>query len=258
MILTDTHTHLYSKDYDTDRIPMIQRALDANVTRLFLPNINQESAHALDPLLRKYPHNCFAMMGLHPCVIDANYQNDLQWLKTTLLNPTFKVIAIGEIGLDFYHDVTFKHEQEIAFRQQIELALHYKLPINLHVRSAFEETLKILNEYKSPQLRGIFHCFSGNIPEAKRALALGNFKLGIGGVVTFKNSKLAEVVNSVDLKDLVLETDAPYLAPVPFRGQRNESAYLTLIAQKIADIKQTSLEQVAQITTQNSIDIFGI
>ena len=258
MTLTDTHAHLYSTEYDEDRTAMVQRSIEAGVTRLFMPNIDRASALPMFLLQKQFPENCYSMLGLHPCSIGEDYEQELEWLEQILLDASSQIVAIGEIGLDFYHDKTFAHQQEIAFRKQIEMAISYHLPLILHVRKAFEQTIKVLEEYKSHHLKGIFHCYSGSLDQALEALEVGDFKFGIGGVVTFKNSALQHVVASLSLDHIVLETDAPFLAPMPFRGQRNESAYLTYIAQKVADLNKCTLEEVAQITTKNSKDIFGV
>ncbi len=255
MILTDTHTHLYSKEFDADRTALIEKAMAAGVTRFFMPNVASESIPGMFQMEQQFPDNCFAMMGLHPCSVNASYQQELVVMQHWLEKRKFA--AIGEIGIDLYWDKTFFEQQQDAFRTQIGWAKKYNLPYVIHSRNAFDETMAIVNEFKEEKIKAIFHCYSGNIEQAEQVLALGTFKLGIGGVVTFKNSGLDKVVEAVDLKHLVLETDAPYLAPMPHRGKRNQPDYLTLIAQKIADIKKISIEEVAEVTTQNSKDVFG-
>jgi len=250
----DTHTHLYSDEFNDDRDSIIQKAIALGVTQFYLPNVDSSSITGMLALEEKYPKQCFPMMGLHPCSVNTTYLQELQMVKHSLDKKQF--YAIGEIGMDLYWDKTYVKEQQHAFKQQIDWALHYNYTIVIHCRNAFDEILDILNSYtKLP--KGIFHCFSGNIEQAQQILHFGNFKLGIGGVVTFKNSGLDKVVEHIDLKHLVLETDSPYLAPLPYRGKRNESAYIPIIAQKIADIKNTTIENVMEITTSNAIEIFN-
>lgn len=254
MTFIDTHTHLYSEQFNSDRTAMIEAAIAKGVQTFYLPNIDHESIEGMLKLEEQFPGQCLPMMGLHPCSVNAGYQQELDLVKSWLDKRRFA--AIGEIGIDLYWDKTFIKEQEIAFRQQIDWALEFGYTISIHCRSAFDEIYAILKSY--PKLpKSIFHCFSGNTEQAKLIIALNNFKLGIGGVVTFKNSGLDKVVEDIDLKHLVLETDAPYLAPVPHRGKRNESAYIPIIAEKIAAIKGISIEEVASVTSQNALDIFG-
>jgi len=255
MILTDTHTHLYSKDFDTDRSELIETAIKNGIKRFFLPNIDSESIPGMFQMEKQFPDNCFAMMGLHPCSVNATYQDELQVVKHWLSKRKF--IGIGEIGIDLYWDKTFLVQQQDAFRTQIQLAKEYNLPYVIHSRNSFNEVMEIVSEFKNDAIKAIFHCFSGNVQQAEEVIAAGNFKLGIGGVVTFKNSGLDKVVEAIDLKHLVLETDAPYLAPLPYRGKRNEPDHLLLVAKKIAEIKNISVEEVAAVTTQNSIEVFG-
>jgi TatD DNase family protein len=262
----DSHTHLYSNQFDEDRSEIILNAINSGVEKLLLPNIDLESIEAMYALEKEFPKNCFAMMGLHPCSVTENYTELLAKIKTELFSRKF--IAVGEIGIDLYWDKTFFEQQQDAFRTQLGFAKKYDLPYIIHSRNSFDETMEIVNEFKADQLKAIFHCFSGNVEQAEQVIAsgltagtsmteAGNFKLGIGGVVSFKNSGLDKVVEAIDLKHIVLETDAPYLAPMPHRGKRNEPDYLFLVAQKIADIKRISIEEVAAVTTQNSIDVFG-
>lgn len=255
MVFTDTHTHLYSKEFDNDRPALIAKAIESGVTRFFLPNVDSESLPLMFQVEKQFPENCFSMMGLHPCSVNAHYQQELMIVEHWLTRRKF--VAIGEIGIDLYWDKTFFVQQQDAFRRQITLAQKYNLPYVIHSRNSFDEVMEIVNEFNNSDTRAIFHCFSGNVEQAKQVVALGNFKLGIGGVVTFKNSGLDKVVEAIDLKHLVLETDAPYLAPAPHRGKRNEPDYLLLVAQKIAEIKNISVEEVAAVTTQSSKDIFG-
>lgn len=255
MILTDTHTHLYSKDFNPDRTLLIQKAIDSGVKRFFMPNVDDESIAPMFQVEKQFPDNCFAMMGLHPCSVKGTYQKEIQVIKYWLNKRKF--VAIGEIGIDLYWDKTFFLQQQDAFRTQIQLAQQYNLPYVIHSRNSFNEVMEIVTEFKDNAPKAIFHCFSGTVEQAEQVVRLGNFKLGIGGVVTFKNSGLDKVVEAIDLKHLVLETDAPYLAPIPHRGKRNEPDYVLLIAKKIAEIKNISVEEVAAVTTQNSMDVFG-
>ena len=255
MNLTDTHCHLYSEEFSQDIDDIIRRAEAAGVTRFYLPAIDSTAIVQMLALEERYPGKCIAMMGLHPCYVKENYEQELAiaagWLQKR------KFAAIGEIGLDHYWDKTFVKEQEIAFRTQIEWALSYNLPIVIHTRNAMQETINIVKEYVPAGLRGIFHCFSGSYESAKEIIKAG-FYLGIGGVVTYKNGGLAEVLEHISLQHLVLETDAPYLTPVPFRGKRNESSYLQYVVTKLAAIKNCTEEEVAMATTANAEKIFGI
>jgi len=255
MILTDTHTHLYSKEFDTERTILIQKAIDSGITRMFMPNVDSDSIPGMFLVEKQFPENCFAMMGLHPCSIGSNYQQELQVVEYWLNKRKF--VAIGEIGIDLYWDKTYIAQQQDAFRMQIQLAKKHELPYVIHARNSFDEVMEIVTEFKNDNLKAIFHCFSGTIEQAEQIVEMKNFKLGIGGVVTFKNSGLDKVVEAIDLKHLVLETDAPYLAPVPFRGKTNQPEYLLVVAQKIAEIKNISLEEVIEVTTQNSVDVFN-
>ena len=256
MILTDTHTHLYSEQFKEDIDEVVQKAIKLGISRFFLPNIDSGYTNALLALAKKYPDNMFPMMGLHPCSVKADYQQELAQVEKML--SEHQVVAIGEIGIDLYWDKTFLKEQQAAFRHQIRLAKANNLPFVIHCRDAFDAIFEILDEENDENMRGIFHCFTGNLEQAQKIINYGGFKLGIGGVVTFKNAGLDKVVEQLNLEHIVLETDAPYLAPVPYRGKRNESAYLIEIATKIADLKQVSLEEVAKITTINSKTVFGV
>ena len=249
----DTHTHLYSEEFNEDRTAVINTAISNSVTKLYLPNIDSNSIDGMLQLEKEFPDNCFAMMGLHPCSVKENYLDELTIVKKWLDKRKF--IAIGEIGIDLYWDKTFITEQEIAFKNQIDWALEYNYSIVIHCRNAFDEIFTILQSY-SKLPKGIFHCFSGDVEQAQKILALKNFKLGIGGVVTFKNSGLDKVVETISIEDIVLETDSPYLAPMPYRGKRNESSYITLIAKKVAELKNISIEEVENITTKNANFIF--
>lgn len=259
--LTDTHAHLYSSEFDADRNDMIKRALQLGVKRFFLPNVDEESIEPMLQLMQQYPSQCFGMMGLHPCSVKENVDEQLHNIEQAFKANRF--VAIGEIGIDLYWDKTFFEQQKKAFKVQCLWALENNLPIAIHCRNAMQEIIELLDElkattaYKNNSFKGIFHCFSGNNSEAKKIIDYG-FYLGIGGVLTYKNSGLDKAIEDIDLKHLVLETDAPYLAPVPMRGKRNESAYLRHVADKLAELKQCSLFEVAEITTQNSIHIFGV
>ena len=254
MILTDTHSHLYSEEFDEDREKMIQSAIDLGVSRLFVPSIDSSYTQKMYGLETQFPENVFLMMGLHPCYVKENYEDELAHVITELASRKFA--AIGEIGIDLFWDKSFLKQQQSVFVKQIQLAKQYKLPINIHCRDAFNEVLEILEQEKSAELWGIFHCFTGDFNQAKQAISSG-MKLGIGGVATFKNGKIDQFLNEIDLKHIVLETDAPYLAPVPYRGKRNESSYIKVIAEKLSEIYQLPIEDIAAITTQNSKDIFG-
>ncbi len=249
----DTHTHLYSEEFNADRYERINDAIEKKVTKFFMPNVDSASIEGMLQLEIHFPDQCFPMMGLHPCSVKENYREELAIVKKWL--DTRRFWGIGEIGIDLYWDKTFIKEQELAFREQIYWALEYNYTIVIHCRNAFDEIFSILKSYEKLP-KGVFHCFSGDFIQAQKILSLGNFKLGIGGVVTFKNSGLDKVVEQLNLHDIVLETDAPYLAPMPYRGKRNESAYIPLIAEKIAQLKNVSVEEVARVTTENAIEIF--
>jgi|TARA_B110000090_G_scaffold148200_1_gene162601 TatD DNase family protein len=254
MHLIDTHTHLYSEKFNEDREERIQEAIDAGVKQFFMPNIDATSIEGMNNLVQRFPKNCFAMMGLHPCSVNENVEQELQLVEQEL--KTNKYIAVGEIGMDLYWDKSFQVEQEMAFRKQIEWAKELNLPIDIHCREAFDEILTIMDDLNDDGMKGVFHCFTGSLEQAQHILNYGDFKLGIGGVVTFKNSGLDKVIKKLKLKDLVLETDAPYLAPAPFRGKRNESAYLVNVADKVSDIFEVSVAEVAAQTTKNALQIF--
>jgi TatD DNase family protein len=255
MIFVDTHTHLYLDTFDNDRDEMIKNALSKGVQYMLLPNIDSASAESLLSLCKNFPDNCLPMMGLHPTSVKENYQDELNYIEQKLSEN--KYVAIGECGIDLYWDTSHFDFQEIVFRLQIEWALLHKLPLVIHSRNSFEEIYNILCDFQGSGLCGVFHCFSGNSEQADKALNLG-FYLGIGGVVTFKNSGLNEILKNIPMERIVLETDSPFLAPVPYRGKRNESSYLPLIAEKVARIRQMTLEQVAEITTENARNLFQI
>ena len=255
MIITDTHTHLYSEEFDHDRNDMIQRAIDNGVTRFFIPAIDSKCTQSMYELETQFPDNIFLMMGLHPTYVKDNYLDELQHVESELSKRKF--YAVGEIGIDLYWDKTHLAEQQIAFRRQIQLAKRYKLPIVIHCREAFDAIFEILEEEKSEDLFGIFHCFSGTYEQAIQAISY-NMKLGIGGVVTFKNGKIDQFLRKIDLKHIVLETDSPYLAPIPYRGKRNESSYIVNVVHKLAEIYGCTSEEIARITTENSKAVFSI
>jgi TatD DNase family protein len=255
MLLTDTHTHLY---YETDlqkRAELMQRCFDNHINRLFLPNVDIESVAQVFDLVSTYPENCYPMLGLHPCSVKDDWEQVLAAIKSSHLNH--KIYAIGEIGIDLYWDKTTLPQQIAAFKQQIAWAKNLQLPIVIHCRDAFDEVFEVLEQEQGDDLRGIFHCFTGNLEQALKVISLG-FYLGIGGVVTYKNAGLDKILPQIDLSHIVLETDSPYLSPVPHRGKPNESSYLIYVAQKVADVYQTSIEKVADITTANSKKIFGV
>ena len=255
MIITDTHTHLYSNHFNEDLSLVMQRAFDSGVKRLFIPAIDSATTEAMYSLEKQYPDNVFLMMGLHPTSVKSNFEQELEHIKREFSKRHF--FAVGEIGIDLYWDKSNLENQKKAFKIQIQLAKKYKLPIVIHCRDAFDEIFKILESENDDDLFGIFHCFTGTEEQANKAISF-NMKLGIGGVVTFKNGKIDTFLNKIDIKNIVLETDSPYLSPVPYRGERNESSYLTLICKKLAEIYQLSEEEISLITTQNSKDVFGI
>lgn len=254
-MLTDTHTHLYSESFDEDRTAMMQRAIEAGINRFFIPAIDSSYAAAMYQLEKEYPDNVHLMMGLHPTSVKENYKEELAFVAQQFLLRKF--IAVGEIGIDLYWDKATLSIQQEAFKFQIQLAKKYKLPIVIHCRDAFDEVFEVLESEKGEDLFGIFHCFTGTLEQAKKALSY-NMKLGIGGVVTFKNGKIDQFLNEISLQDIVLETDAPYLSPAPFRGKRNESSYLVQINRKVAEVYGISEKEVAAITTENSKQIFSI
>ena len=253
MIITDTHTHLYSEQFDDDRVEVIERALAAGVTRFFIPAIDSSYTNAMYALEASYPNHMFLMTGVHPCHVKADYLEELAHVKEQLNSREF--VAIGEIGIDLYWDQSTLKPQQEVFRLQIQLAKQYKLPIVIHCRDAFDEVFQVLEEEKGPELFGIFHCFTGTLEQAQKAISY-NMKLGIGGVATFKNGKIDQFLNQISLGHIVLETDAPYLSPVPFRGKRNESSYILNVLEKLSEIYAVSSDEIALITTENSKSIF--
>ncbi|SIS81835.1 TatD DNase family protein [Zobellia uliginosa] len=255
MILTDTHTHLYSEAFDEDREAVIEKAMALGVKRFFIPAIDSTYTEAMFELEKSHPENIFLMMGLHPTHVKESYKEELRHVGEMLAQRKF--YAVGEIGMDLYWDKTFLKEQQEAFRTQIQLAKKYKLPIVIHCRDAFDEVFEVLESEKDDGLYGVFHCFTGNLEQAQKAIGY-NMMLGIGGVVTFKNGKIDTFLAEIPLKNIVLETDSPYLAPVPYRGKRNESAYLMQVVEKLADLYGLPTETVAELTTENSKRVFGV
>jgi TatD DNase family protein len=255
MLLIDTHNHMYLKAFADDVAEVVARARNIGVYRILLPAIDGETHADLVLLAETYPDLCYPMMGLHPTSVKQNWQEEFSIVKNLL--STEKFFAIGETGIDLYWDTSFAREQEEAFRAQIELSLEYNLPVVIHSRQSFSEVIAVLQDYASTGLRGVFHAFSGNLVQANQAIDLGLF-LGVGGVVTYKNSGLGEVIKEVGLEYLLLETDAPYLAPVPHRGKRNEPSFLQHVVQQIASLKDVEAEHVAFITSQNAIRLFDL
>ncbi|MDX1651196.1 MAG: TatD family hydrolase [Brumimicrobium sp.] len=256
MTYIDTHAHLYADQFDDDRTEMIQRAIDQGVQKILLPNINLDSIDGMESLTKQFPEVCYSMMGIHPCDVKENWEDQLATAKTRFLKG--KHIAIGEIGIDLYWDKSLKKEQTAAFTEQIRWAKEESLPIVIHCRESFDEIFEVIDKENDESLFGIFHCFTGTENQAQKILEYGGFKLGIGGVVTFKNSGLDKVLKNVSPDYLVLETDAPYLAPSPHRGKRNESSYIPLIAEKLASIYGLSKTEIGQITTKNALEIFQL
>jgi len=254
--MIDTHSHIYSEDFDADRAEIVQRAKEAGVQHIILPNCDSATLAPMLALEAEYPSYCHAAIGLHPTSVKEDYQNELALVKSELERRSF--IAVGEIGIDLYWDKTFLSEQTKAFQQQLDWALEYKLPVIIHVRDSFSETMNALAPYKNKGLTGVFHSFTGTIEEAQEIIDFGGFKLGINGIVTFKNSGLAAVVEQIALKHILLETDSPYLTPAPHRGKRNESAYVSLVCKKLAEVYNCSAEQIDTQTTQNALALFGI
>jgi len=255
MIITDTHTHLYSKQFDEDRQKMMHRALDNGVSRFFIPAIDSGYTESMLRLENDYPKHVFLMMGLHPTSVKENYLEELTLVKDWIKSRSF--YAIGEIGIDLYWDTSFLQQQQDAFKTQIKWAKEKNLPIVIHCRNSFDEIFEILEEEKDDKLFGIFHCFTGSLDQANRAISF-NMKLGIGGVVTFKNGGIDKFLHEIPINNIVLETDSPYLAPVPFRGKRNESSYIIKVLDKLVDIYKLTPQEIALLTTQNSREIFGI
>ena len=255
MKLIDTHSHIYLEDFDDDRQQMIERAEIEGIEKILMPAIDSITHEKMLQISEQFSQLCKPMMGLHPCSVKENYLDELRVIKDYFGKKDF--VAIGEIGLDFYWDVSYKAQQYDAFHQQIDWAFQYDLPIVIHSRNSIDECIAVVAEHQKGNLKGVFHCFSGSIDQAKKIIDL-NFYLGIGGVLTFKNSGLDKVMEHLTLDNILLETDAPYLAPVPFRGKRNECSYLRYIVQKLGEIKKVDAEEIAEITTANAEKLFGL
>ena len=256
MTYIDTHAHLYAEQFEADREEMIKRAFDAGVEKVFLPNIDENSIEGMEQLVAQYPGKFFSMMGIHPCDVQQNWEEQLNKIQS-YFKPKHH-IAIGEIGIDLYWDKSLQKEQTLAFEAQIKWAKEVGLPIVIHARDSFDEIFEVVDQLNDDRLRGVFHCFTGDLKQANKIINYGGFKLGIGGVVTFKNSGLTEVLTDVSLEHLVLETDAPYLAPIPFRGKRNESSYIPFIAKKLSDIYGLDEVTIGAITTANALQVFEL
>ena len=255
MRIIDTHTHLYLNQYKEDVDMVIERAVKKGVDRFIFPAIDSSHLEEMHDLKKRYPENIYLMSGLHPVSVKENYKEELEIVFKSL--SAHKYVAIGEIGIDLYWDKTFLKEQQEAFEIQIRLAVSNDLPIVIHCREGFNEIFEILDAEKCPKLRGVFHCFTGTLEQAQRAIDLG-FLLGIGGVVTFKNGGIDKFINQIDIQNIVLETDAPYLSPAPFRGKRNESSYITYVLNKLSGLYEISEIEIADITTKNAIKIFNL
>ena len=255
MNLIDTHTHMFSSQFDEDREQIVKQCIESGIETLLLPNINSETIDAMWSLCDLFPKNCFPMIGLHPCDVKEDYQKELDMVVQELKNR--KYVAVGEIGIDLHWDKTTVDIQKNAFDQQIKWAIEFDLPIAIHIRESFEEVFEVLEQNIHPKLRGVFHCFTGTLEQAQKAISMG-FMLGVGGVVTFKNSGVDKVLENIDLKHLVLETDSPYLAPTPLRGKRNDSRNLQLICDKLAQLNDLESSEVARITTKNAQTLFNL
>jgi TatD DNase family protein len=256
MQFIDTHTHLFSSSFDEDRSEIVKRAINAGVDKLLLPNIDISSIEPMYQLCEQFPSNCLPMMGLHPGSVDEKWEENLEIIRKNLFER--KNYAVGEIGMDLYWDKTFVNQQAEAFRRQVNWAKELALPIVIHAREAFDEIFEIVDELNDERLTGVFHCFTGTVDQAIKIRNYGGFKLGIGGVLTYKKAGLDEVLKEIDLSEMMLETDSPYLPPTPHRGKRNESAYLLHIAEKLAEVKGVSLNEVATVTTANAIKLFKL
>ena len=255
MNLIDTHTHMFSSQFDEDREQIVKECIESGIETLLLPNINSETIDAMWSLCDLFPKNCFPMIGLHPCDVKEDYQKELDIVLQELKNR--KYVAVGEIGIDLHWDKTTVDIQKSAFDQQIKWAIEFDLPIAIHIRESFEEVFEVLEQNIHPKLRGVFHCFTGTLEQAQKAISMG-FMLGVGGVVTFKNSGVDKVLENIDLKHLVLETDSPYLAPTPLRGKRNDSRNLQLICDKLAQLNDLESSEVARITSKNAQTLFKL
>ncbi len=255
MIFIDSHTHLYLEEFQNDRQNVVEKAIAEGIEYMILPAIDKSSFDSMKQLCHDFPQNCFPMIGLHPTSVEENYKEELDFVEKELQEK--KYVAVGEIGIDLYWDKTYAEQQKFAFRYQLKLAKKHNLPVAIHTRDSFNDVYKIVREEQDGTLKGVFHCFTGNLDEAKKIMDL-NFFMGIGGIVTFKNSGQDKVVKDIPLESILLETDSPFLTPAPYRGKRNESAYIKLIATKIAEVKEVSIESVANITSSNSMNLFGL
>ena len=255
MKLIDTHCHIYASEFDPDRPAMLARARDEGITNMLMPAIDSSTHESMLRLENEFPVECKSMMGLHPCSVKANYQEEMQIVDQYFKERSF--IAVGETGLDFYWDLSFRNEQVEVFQRQIDSAIQFNIPVVIHSRNSIDECIQMVTRNQKGNLKGVFHCFSGSLEQAKKIIDL-NFYLGIGGVISFKNAGLDQVMTQLDLKQIVLETDAPYLAPVPFRGKRNECSYLKYILQKLADVKELPVKEIAAVTTANAATLFNL
>ena len=253
----DTHTHLYVDAFEEDRKEAVQRAIDSGIELMLLPNIDVDTIDDMHLLTKQFPNNCLSMMGLHPGNVNENWETQLNTMKNLLFNSD-QYIAVGEIGMDLYWDKSFIEEQKKAFAIQVEWAKELNLPIVIHARDAFQEIYEILDDLNDENLRGVFHCFTGSNEDAQRILGFGGFMFGIGGVLTYKNAKIDEIVKNIPVEHIILETDSPYLPPVPYRGKRNESSYLLHIAEKLADVYSVKLNVIESVTTENAIKLFKL
>jgi len=255
MIFIDSHTHLYLENFDSDRNQVMENAISKGIKFMLLPAIDKSTFKEMKLMTNEFPENCFPMIGVHPTSIKENYLEEIELVETELEKGGY--CAIGEIGIDLYWDKTFEEQQKVAFRHQLQLAKKYKLAVAIHMRDSFDDVYKIVKEEQDGKLKGVFHCFTGDLEDAKKIMELG-FYLGIGGIVTFKNSGQDKIVKDIPLESILLETDSPFLTPTPFRGKRNESAYIKLIAEKIAEVKNINIEQIAETTTNNCIALFNL
>lgn len=258
MNLIDTHTHLFLEQFENDWQEVIQRAIDQNVTKMLLPAIESKSYPAIKKLCDAFPNNCFPMTGLHPCSVNDNFRDELELVYNYLKNKMMNWVAVGEIGTDLYWDKTYINQQKEALAQQVEWAKEFQLPIVIHVRDSFDETFEVIDKLNDNKLTGVFHCFTGTKEQADHIISYGGFKLGVGGVVTFKNSGVDKIIEQIDVEHLILETDSPYLTPVPHRGERNESSYVNLVAKKLSEIYDFPIEKIAEITTGNATQLFKL
>lgn len=256
MIFVDSHSHIFDKDFDSDRAAVIARAADAGIMYHILPNIDSTYSERVLEVARTYKGICLPLIGLHPTSVNIDFENELAHVERMLEKETY--FGIGEIGIDLYWDKTFVEQQKIAFRHQLKLAKKLKLPVVIHSRNSFDEILEIVDQENDLNLRGVFHAFTGTLNQYNHIIGYGGFKIGIGGIVTYKNGGLDKVVAEMDLSHIVLETDSPYLTPAPKRGQRNEGQNIIIIAQKISEILSIPMEEIANITTQNSFELFNI